>query len=171
MSWNSAGGERGVSQAIAVVLTMFLLFASITVSSGASAKKRDRSVVLEVPTTGKIMDVVYQPEFDEWWIKCREGDSICVYSYDARAREWGKVLFVPKKNDDKPKAPDKTSPTGEGEKDKGAALPDRIEETKPEHPKDALRGDRKTDVKWWDPFKLLKQGERLIRQPWTEGGK
>jgi len=117
------------------------------------------------------MDVVYQPEFDEWWVKCREGDTICVYSYDARAREWGKILFLPKKPDDNAKTSEKVRQGVDADKTREVAMPDKVEEAKHEPAKQPLRGDRKTDEKWWDPFKILKQGEKLIHPSRTDGNK
>ena len=168
---NSAGEEQGVTRTLAVVLSIFMFCVYATDAPCASGKKRDRSSVLEVPTTGKIMDVVYQPEFDEWWVKCREGDNICVYSYDARAREWGKVLFVPKSPDEKTGVGNKTSSGGESGKEKATTLQDKIEEPKAGHGKDSPKAGGKTDAKWWDPFKILKHGEKIIRHPFTDSGR
>lgn len=160
-----------MTRTLAVVLGTVMLLACVTEPLCASGKKRDRSAVLEVPTTGKIIDVTYQAGFDEWWVKCREGDSVSVYSYDARTREWGKVLFVPKKIADKEKAGHKPSPSSDTDKEKGVAVPQAVEEPKAEHIKDPSKAGGKPDAKWWDPFKIMKQGEKLIRKPWTEEGK
>jgi hypothetical protein len=160
-----------LNRCIAVIVPILLLFACMGDPARASGKKRDRSAILEVPTAGKILDVVYQPEFDEWWVKCREGETICVYSYDPRAREWGKIVFVPKKPDDNLKLGEKTRPTGETDKTKEGAQPEKTEEAKQEPAKEPAKRDRKTDAKWWDPFKILKQGEKLIHLPGTENKK
>ncbi len=158
-----------LSRAIAATLSIVMLCVCTGDPACAAGKKRDRSAILEVPTSGKIMDVVYQPEFDEWWVKCREGDTICVYSYDARAREWGKILFVPKKPDDNSKANEKARPTGDADKTRQVTMPDKVEEAKHEPGKQPASRDRKTGAKWWDPFKILKQGEILIYPPRNDG--
>ena len=77
------------------LLVCLVMLAVACESVLAAGKKKDRQGIFEVPTTGKILDVEYRPEFDEWWVKCREGDTISVYSYEPRTHSWGKVLFVP----------------------------------------------------------------------------
>lgn len=81
------------------VILIILLLAGfvVPVDSTAAEDARQTAPVFEVPTSGTIMDVTYRPEFDEWWIKCREGDSVVVYSYDPESKKWGKVRFVRKK--------------------------------------------------------------------------
>jgi hypothetical protein len=121
----------------------------------AFMKRKDKSTVFEVPTTGKILDVKYHPEFDEWWVHCREGDSIVVYTYDHRNQTWAKVSFIPKKPEDKAQKiekPDKTKQPG----DAGTVAPK--EEPKPEPPKPEPK--REPDKKWWDPLKLLPGAEK-----------
>ncbi len=89
----------------------------------------------------------------------------------ARAKEWGKILFVPKKPDEKVKASEKARQTADPDKTRDVTLPDQVEEAKHESAKQPARGDRKTDAKWWDPFKILKQGEKLIYPPRTDGNR
>lgn len=154
-----------LSRPLAVMVSMVVLFACMGDPACASGKRRDKSAVMEVPTSGKILDVVYRPEFDEWWVKCREGDTICIYSYDSRAREWGKILFVPKKPDERAKAIDKSRPSGDADKTKAVPMPDKVEDARQARQglgQQPARKDHKTDAKWWDPFKILKQGEKFI---------
>jgi hypothetical protein len=119
----------------------------------AAEKKKEPINLYEVPTTGKIIDVEYRPEFDEWWVKCREGDTIAVYSYDKRGNRWGKIVFAPKKRDEqsKPSGLSEGEPPGqEGKPDAGSKPP----ATKPDS-----KGDK---TKWWDPLNIIKGGEKLI---------
>jgi len=135
----------------------------------AAEKKPGKPPVFEVPTSGKIMDVQYRPEFDEWWVKCREGADIAIYSYEKMTRKWGKVLFTPKKPDEKSKQAEGTleleigSPSG----DAGVSPPkeDKKQDSgKTEGPKKQTVPDRKKtdEKKWWDPLNIIKGGERLI---------
>src|SRR4030043_839818 len=89
------------------ILSTLLIFALACDSGLAQVRKKEKITMFEVPTTGKIMDVEYRPEFDEWWVKCREGDYISVYSYEPKTHSWGKVLFVPKKAEDQDKKAEK----------------------------------------------------------------
>jgi len=119
----------------------------------AGDKKKETSNFYEVPTSGKIIDVEYRPEFDEWWVKCREGETIAVYSYDKRGHRWGKIVFSPKKSEEQAKP----APAGESEPLRQEGKPD----AKPRAP--ATKPDRKSDkAKWWDPLNIIKGGERLI---------
>jgi hypothetical protein len=122
----------------------------------AAEKKKEAVNFYEVPTSGKIIDVEYRPEFDEWWVKCREGETIAVYSYDKRGHKWGKIVFSPKKTDEQAKP----APAGELEPPTKDGKPDttsRAPATKPDG-----KGDR---AKWWDPLNIIKGGERLILPP------
>ncbi|MCG8376705.1 MAG: hypothetical protein MI702_09520, partial [Chlorobiales bacterium] len=85
-----------------IVVLVVLLSAAYTapvhlIAEDAAAGRTDK--IFKVPTTGTIMDVTYRPEFDEWWVKCREGDSVVVYSYVPDTKKWEKVSFVRKKPD------------------------------------------------------------------------
>ncbi|HMK34852.1 MAG TPA: hypothetical protein VK463_07290 [Desulfomonilaceae bacterium] len=121
-------------------------------------KRKDKTTVFEVPTSGKIIDVKYHPEFDEWWVHCREGDNIVVYTYDQRNQAWGKVLFTAKKPDERgtrTDRPDKMKLPGDAE----TVQPK--EEVKPEPPpkpeprKEPDKDQKKPDRKWWDPLNIL----------------
>jgi hypothetical protein len=135
----------------------------------ATGKKHDRAAVFEVPTTGKIVDVVYHPEFDEWWVKCREGDHICIYTYDHRSKEWAKVLFVPKNPEETGKKTEKVRSTVDGAGEQETATPQKSEDGKSGPGKQPGKAEPRTDKKWWDPLKILKSGERLIFPPSSEG--
>ena len=85
-------------------ILVFSIALFLTGQYAFSAEKKPAKVpVFEVPTSGKIIDVQYRPEFDEWWVKCREGSDIVIYSYEKLTRKWGKVLFTTKKPDEKGK--------------------------------------------------------------------
>lgn len=118
-------------------------------------KKTDKTNVYEVPTPGKIMDVDYRPEFDEWWVKCREGENIAVYSYDRRAQKWGRVQFVPKKPDEKAKAPE-VSPAPDASQQPGKS-DETGNETQKKPPEKA---EKKKETKWWDPLNVFKSQEK-----------
>lgn len=127
--------------------------------------KGEQGVLYEVPTTGKILDVTYMPEFDEWWVKCREGDSISVYSYDRQHRKWGRARFIPvpaatkaSKTQDAAKAQAGTTA------DQAAAPPveedqkkPKPEQTEPEtkSPQEKAPPDRKKN--WWNPLRFFKE--------------
>jgi hypothetical protein len=141
-----------------------LLVISLACDSGfAQVRKKERITVFEVPTTGKIMDVEYRPEFDEWWVKCREGDHISVYSFEPKTQSWGKALFIPQKPQDQAK---------KAEEMKEPAIPtkDKRPEKKPAgRAKASEKETSKPDLrkKWWDPLNILKEGEKLIIKPWS----
>jgi hypothetical protein len=135
----------------------------------AAEKKPGKPPVFEVPTFGKIMDVQYRPEFDEWWVKCREGNDIAIYSYEKMTRKWSKVLFTPKKPDEKAKqaegAPEFDTGSPSGDAGIGPPKEDKKQDSgKTEGPKKQSVPDGKKDgeKKWWDPLNLIKGGERLI---------
>jgi hypothetical protein len=132
-------------------------------------KKSAKVPIFEVPTSGKIIDVQYRPEFDEWWVKCREGDDIVIYSYEKLTRKWGKVLFTTKKPDEKGKQtegmqePETGSPLGET--GVGASREQKRQDTgKIEGPKKQSDADHRKGAqkKWWDPLNIIQGGERLI---------
>lgn len=175
-----------------ILWPMLAVVALIFLAGGAGAAsqdtKPDRPTVYKVPTPGKIVDVEYRPEFDEWWVKCREDGAIAVYSYDHKAKKWGKVLFVPEKPQpipqraekdvrlEKPqvkppdatpqpkkkqKEGDKAKPAGDGEE----TIPDEVKppETKKDEP--PQKEEKAGTKKWWNPLEILKKGEKLIRSP------
>ena len=161
-------------------LMLVLVFSLVLFGGNAfSAERQDRRTgkisVYEVPTAGKILDVEYRPEFDEWWVKCREGENIAVYSYDNRTQKWGRVQFVPHKPEEKAKGPE-TSGKGASESGPPAPASEKGQEPgknvqpKSDAPqKPPEKDQKKTDTKWWDPLNVLKGGERVLKS--LEGGK
>jgi hypothetical protein len=165
-------GRGGMTKCFAIIAWVMLLALVSTDDPGfAAGKKRERLAVFEVPTTGQILDVVYHPEFDEWWVKCREGDTIAVYSYDPRSREWGRVGFAPKKPEDQSKKHDKpVAPLGL-EKPQEPVHQPKAEESRVEPGREAGKADQRADKKWWDPLQILKSGEKLILPSSSERSK
>lgn len=147
------------------LISLVLFVVGMPWEVSAVEKKKDFVNMYEVPTTGKILDVQYRPEFDEWWVKCQEGDSIVLYSYDKRGHRWGKIIFVPKKPGEQATAPDRTRPGPSGETPPGSP-----KEGKPE---DSGKVQEKKTEKpaWWDPLNILRGGERLISPPPSDGKK
>ncbi len=168
------------------VILIILLLAAFAVPVDSTAVEDDRQTapVFEVPTSGTIMDVIYRPEFDEWWIKCREGESVVVYSYDPESKKWGKVRFVRKKSDpekattvpNRPKSekeqPVKLSPqterTDKAVEKKDSASPtlpaaERVkEESAAPKKKPVATKQEKKKANWWGLRNVLKSGEKLI---------
>jgi hypothetical protein len=139
-------------------LVAMLILGLLVMGRFACAAEKRKEVInfYEVPTSGKIIDVEYRPEFDEWWVKCREGETIAVYSYDKRGNRWGKIVFAPKKSDEqvKPGTAGDAKPSSQGGKP-GA---------EPQAP--SKKPESKIDkTKWWDPLNIIKGGERLILPP------
>lgn len=143
-------------------ITFLAFVCMLTVPAFSFTKKKDKSAVFEVPTSGKIIDVKYHPEFDEWWVHCQEGDNIAIYTYEPRTRTWGKVLFAPKKPDDKVLKPDQVKEQEKARKpDEMETLPSRQEEKAEDQrsglpKKDQEKDQKKPDRKWWDPLNILK---------------
>jgi len=145
------------------VLAVLLLVCSTALPA---EEKGDKEVLFEVPTSGKIMDVTYVPDFDEWWVKCREGDAISVYSYDKRNKKWGRVRFIPvppaikaAKDKDAVKPGPATgaaeqAPATQATKDGKTAKP---VEAKPEAKPVDEKARQNHHQKWWDPLRLLKE--------------
>ncbi|MBI5249296.1 MAG: hypothetical protein HY912_07360 [Desulfomonile tiedjei] len=153
-----------------VCVNTLIVVLALTLSAGnalSADKRAERIFVHEVPTTGKILDVEYRPEFDEWWVKCREGENIAVYSYDSRAQKWGRVQFVIKKTDEKAKTPEPASSAPAQDKHQESAKTSDVK-TEP-HKKPPEKDEKKKETKWWDPLNVFKGGEKAIRQP--DGGK
>jgi hypothetical protein len=151
-------------------ILVFSIALFLTGQYALSAEKKPAKVpIFEVPTSGKIIDVQYRPEFDEWWVKCREGNDIAIYSYDKMTRKWGRVLFTPKKLDDKAKQaegvqePETGSPPGEtgvgAPRDQKKPDTGKIEGPKKQSDADQKKGGQK---KWWDPLNIIPGGERPI---------
>ena len=144
--------------------------------------------IYKVPTSGKILDVIYAPEFDEWWIKCREKDGIAVYTYDRRKGKWGKALFEPAERSReksgkespakaeaapkeskgtagtpvKPSADQKAPEKTESKPATSKTGPEKSSAPQPEQKPEAKPGNKK----WWNPLNLLeKTKERLLSIP------
>jgi len=154
---------------LAAILAFSLALFLVGQNGLAAEKKPVKVPIFEVPTSGKIIDVQYRPEFDEWWVKCREGSDIAIYSYDKMTRKWGRVLFTPKKLDEKGKQAEgvQESETGSpsGETGVGAPREQKKQDTgKIEGPKKQSDVDQKkgSQKKWWDPLNIIPGGERLI---------
>ncbi|MCA1959793.1 MAG: hypothetical protein LDL33_03275 [Desulfomonile sp.] len=148
---------------VALTLCMLIVTGLTANALPADTKpaEKTKTTTLQVPTSGTILDVTYLPEFEEWWVKCREGEKIAVYSYDRLSKSWGKVVFEAKK-------PDATVTTGKPEAAKPSSVPavsDQTEEQKKEPPavvadtpekmKEKAPSEKK---KWWNPiFDVFKQ--------------
>ncbi|MFH1116831.1 MAG: hypothetical protein V1792_23185 [Pseudomonadota bacterium] len=145
------------------------------------AEETKTTTTYAVPTTGEIMDVMYLPEFDEWWVKCREGKGVSVYSYDKRSKKWGQALFLPEKaveksksgtrakTDREPEKPDKTVSPGTAvkgedrpsEKSKSDGVgPDGASVSSSQEQGGGDSGAKKK--KWWDPLDLLKGDKKPV---------
>lgn len=148
---------------IAVSLCMLIVIGLTADAFPTDAKPAENTKVttLQVPTSGTILDVTYLPEFEEWWVKCREGEKVVVYSYDRLSKRWGKVIFEAKKPDpaaagEKPEAaksspaPASSEQTEEQKKEPSAVIadtPEKMEEKAPAAKK-----------KWWNPiFDVFRQ--------------
>src|SRR5208283_431994 len=99
---------------LAAILASSLALFLVGQNGLAAEKKPAKVPIFEVPTSGKIIDVQYRPEFDEWWVKCREGNDIVIYSYEKLTRKWGRVLFTTKKPDEKGKQTEGMQESGIG---------------------------------------------------------
>ncbi|MFH0823324.1 MAG: hypothetical protein V2B18_11285 [Pseudomonadota bacterium] len=163
------------------VIIMALVVGGHVLSRAAQPlEKKGRAAVYEVPTSGTILDVTYRPEFDEWWIKCREGDAIAVYSLDQRTNKWGKVHFVTKpagKQPEKPeKVPSKPKPQPEAHPEKPPSS-DAVDVEKPKEPQSITvkqivpEGTKEEPPKkeapeeksnWWNPANILKEGKKIF---------
>lgn len=166
--------KRGVVALIAVGVAV----AAVGHLAFALEKPKERVTVFSVPTSGKIMDVIYSQEFDEWWVKCREGENIVVYVYDRRSKSWGRVLFTPKAQQEAARKPGKLESGSKVAPIESAA--EAPKEVTPEEPRktavDSKMSEAAKEVKpekkrWWDPLTILKKGEELIRLPASEGKK
>ncbi|MGO9572393.1 MAG: hypothetical protein ACLP5H_33165 [Desulfomonilaceae bacterium] len=152
-------------KSLPAILVLSIALSLVGQNALSAEKKPTKAPIFEVPTSGKILDVQYRPEFDEWWVKCREGNDIAIYSYDNMTRKWGRVLFTPKKQGETAKQIE-GSQESETVKPLSGAPKDEIkpESGKTEGPKkqsdaDHKKGDQK---KWWDPLNIIQGGERLI---------
>lgn len=140
-------------KALTALLTAVVMVFLCAYGSPCLAKRKEKTLNFDVPTTGSIADVQYHPEFDEWWVKCREGDSVVVYTLDSKSQVWGKITFSPKKTDDKPKPTDKPK-----EPDK-ATPENRNAPHKPDNPEpkqETKEPESKKEQSWWEPLNIFK---------------
>jgi len=162
--------NRRTGMAVGLVIIALFLIVLIAIGASAADKKKEKVTIFEVPTTGQITDVQYRPEFDEWWVTCREGENISVYSYDKRSQRWGQAVFTPRKPDDKtPKGVTREKERGQIPEDPEAAAAaaksregHKAEDVKPDAGKEAGKGTKDDKKRWWDPLNLIRQGEWLI---------
>ena len=151
----------------ALVLT--LTFVVLGWICSAAETPKGQPPIFKVPTTGTIIDVIYVPEFDDWWVKCREGESVAVYSYDRQRKKWGKVVFVPDKakaaamkremtETEKPSKPAlETKPPVPAEGMKTPSVPEKKKELAPVPQKSSQPKEKKQfKHKWWDPLGIIK---------------
>lgn len=154
--------------AFAALLTALVSASAATFSFAQEIKE---TTTYQVPTTGEIVDVIYRPEFDEWWVKCREGKAISVYSYDKRSKKWGRALFLPQRPDEKGKKtakPDESAVSPEKKDRRPEELKER--ERSPdvaEPPAGSEQPPKKSEPardkkKWWDPFNILKGDKKTL---------
>jgi hypothetical protein len=165
-------------RSVVALITTGLALAVVGQVAVALEKPKDKVTVFNVPTSGKIMDVIYSGEFDEWWVKCREGDNIVVYVYDRRSKSWGRVLFVPTGQQEAARKPGKLEsgtkpePIVPGAREQKEGTSDEPRKIVPEAKKqEETKAARPEKRKWWDPLTILKKGEELIRLPALEGKK
>ncbi|MBI5572367.1 MAG: hypothetical protein HY914_20655 [Desulfomonile tiedjei] len=157
---------------IATAALVIVLYGFVVVSwASPTGKKREKIDSFEVPTTGKIVDVEYRPEFDEWWVKCREGDEIAMYAYEPRSRSWRKVRFIPKKTEQVEARTDKAKEPSVPEKDKQPGPQMKSEPGKPEAKKLPDKDQPQREQKWWSPMKLLERGDKLLLSPFSDSHK
>jgi hypothetical protein len=170
-----------------ITLGLFCLFIVSHWPLTSHCQQVKPKMIYQVPTSGEIIDVVYRIEFDEWWIKCREGDGIVVYTFDREDKVWGMVRFEPKKGESVPKNPEpakkeqikpNSRESGSKESQKNtdikkdpAKAPDKKDEDKdrgaPEKrgeakEKDNKKSEEKAKQPWWDPFNILNKGKKLV---------
>jgi hypothetical protein len=160
--------------ALAVCLVALLAVSDNTFSSENNKKP---TTTYQVPTTGDIMDVTYLPEFDEWWVKCREGKAISIYSYDKRSKKWGHASFVPKQPTVKAGKLEESAEKVEPQKKEEATPPQETEVKTPEKGNQSEKPSPSTAEKapkkdgeakkktWWDPLKLLKKPHPAATEP------
>lgn len=158
-----------------ILIPGIIVLLGLSVGPSCAQEQAKRSTTYEVPTKGKIIDVRYTPEFDEWWVKCREGDGISIYSYDKGSRKWRRALFVPAKG--KPKETVKKTDKLQGTDEKAVSADMQPEdpgkkahETATPPPETGVKaGARKEPAKkeqehekkqWWHPLNILKRIEK-----------
>lgn len=137
----------------------FLVLVSLTwnaLSADPKPAEKSKVTVMQVPTSGTILDVMYVPEFEEWWVKCREGDKIVVYAYERLSKNWRKVIFEATKPETaaigrKPETPQATATpeTSEHTEEPKREKPPVASTVKPERSHEEAAPAQK---KWWDPI-------------------
>lgn len=164
---------------VLVIGFALVMAASYFQAASAAERSRVKSQVFQVPTDGKIIDVIYSSEFDEWWVKCREGENIAVYSLDQRSGKWAKVLFTPRKPAEESKEAETKKPEARPEPDADRKAPAASpKEQKPAKPKEHVAEKPKTEgiqptkapekhdaSRWWDPFDLVGKGQKIFFPP------
>ena len=158
-----------------ILIPCIIVLLGLSVGPSCGREQAKRSTTYEVPTTGKIIDVHYMPEFDEWWVKCREGNGISIYSYDKGSKKWGRALFVPATG--KPKETVKKAGKSKGKDEKPGStdmqpedmkkeplkpvdsLPEKKAESEPRKEK-APKEQGHDKKQWWHPFNILKKIEK-----------
>ncbi len=159
---------------------LILLLTTVLAAWGGQpgrAAKPEVTDTIEVPTTGQIMDVRYYPEYGQWWIKCREGSNITVYTFDDRSKKWGSMIFVPKKPSPSEKKSDAArqekakegrgaeTKTGKSQPEKDGSVPDETaEQAKPESPKKEMKREGPGAKKWLNPFEVIKKGTEMFKK-------
>ncbi len=152
-----------------------LAFSFLCPSAFASDKGKPKVTRFEVPTPGTIIDVEYAPGLDEWWVKCREGNGIALYSFDPQSRTWGKVIFVPKKpgppaketegaQPPPPPAPEE-KPAEPPEEAAPPAAPAAPEKVQPESSPGGKKKPPPEEKSWWNPMKYLDKGKHILKPP------
>jgi len=171
---NLKTGDLDLPHGAAIAMLAVCLQFGPAVAEAASPPESDgrKVIVYEVPTTGKIMDVIYVPDFDEWWVKCQEQGGISIYSFDKKSKKWGQIRFVPATGaiKDKPEPTIKSTQREEpasgvtdgkpGDKktgqDESVVSPvSGSEHKKPDDDKKRT-GEKK---KWWDPLNFFKKAD------------
>jgi hypothetical protein len=166
---------REVSEMIRllVLAVCFAVVLALVASVSSSEQDSRKITTYEVPTSGKIIDVTYVTEFDEWWVKCLERDGVSIYSYDNRSKKWGQVRFVPAPRASQEKLDqsvtsqqqDGASPTGDSDtklsdKKVGADRSASPQKNASEQKKVGEEKKRSAEKrKWWDPLNLLKKAD------------
>jgi hypothetical protein len=180
--------RKGLVVGIVLPATFGIVLSLAVGLKEARSADKTQVTIYKVPTSGKILDVIYAPEFDEWWIKCREKDGIAVYTYDRRTGKWGKALFEPGKrstgtsgkespakreaaakesketagNRVKPSEDQKAQEKTESKPATSKTGPEKLSTPHPEQKPEAKPGKKK----WWNPLNLLeKTKERLLSTP------
>jgi hypothetical protein len=152
-----------------VAFALFLTLVLLGPACIAADLPQGQPSVFTVPTTGTIIDVIYVPEFDDWWVKCREGEGIAVYSYDRQTKKWGKVIFVTKKAKAAVRKQEKTKTHEAPKPAKNAEQAPTVNQgttpqSAPEKKKEAVESPKKgaqqketkpSRRKWWDPLGIL----------------